>query len=574
MTAHVLRAAAPALVASLSALEVVQRRRPRTAAPHVDRVLPPSHATPLLCEGWRFWRKPQEQREVREAASAKRRGESLVQEPTGHVDAAVRPFAFSRESLISENKTSKLNEEYELLKLVGKGGYGSVYKARHRRTGIQRAIKSMSKLDPETMQTFVDEVETLIKLEHPNIVNLIETFREESDLYLVEELCSGPDLLDFLGESSNNMEDIPYLPERTASIIIRQCIKAVMCCHSHGFAHRDVKLENFVLSGGDDTVKLIDFGISKGIPATADMHGVAGTLEYMAPELLFNKKYTKQVDMWSLGVVLFVMLTGEPLLPDGERGIRTALRDSTYVERRLKRSAALRDLKISEDCMDLLHKMLVYDPDKRIMCKDALSHRFVLAHAHEFLGKEEGTYVTTEFDRDIINKMRRFSCMPRLKKMAWLTAVHLGAAQHTIPELDVAQHVFRRMDKNGKGAIRPEELKDTLRENNVEIPGDFKELFNACDMDCNETLTFIEFMAFCLPHHAISDKLVAEAFNLLDKECNQKLDAADLKLLCGHSEDREHDDAYYEAMIKEADLTGKGYLDLNDFRKMIKTKHS
>jgi len=204
-------------------------------------------------------------------------------------------------------------------------------------------------------------------------------------MYIVEELCTGPSLLDFLMQSPLQKDGSPYLSERSASIILRQSLKALLCCHEHGFAHRDIKLENFVLSD-NGLVKLIDFGLAS--PSSgSDMRGAAGTPHYMAPEMCGDGSYSNAVDVWSLGVVLFELLSGEPLLrvECEEQAMRCLKHNPGYVRRRLSESRGLNDTRISASARELLGLMLERDPAKRISVQDALAHPFVQAFAADRL---------------------------------------------------------------------------------------------------------------------------------------------------------------------------------------------
>lgn len=285
-----------------------------------------------------------------------------------------------------ERKTSsELHATYEVGTSLGKGGYGEVFQARHRRTGVMRAVKCGSALDKRFAQTFLGEVRALGALDHQHIVGLVDHFQEEEQLYIVEELCGGLNLLDYLCQRPERVNGKPYVPERAASAIVRQCLSALGHCHARGLVHRDVKPENFMISE-DSTVKLIDFGLA--VPAagasdaSADELRPPGTVRYMAPEALQWGEPTAAMDTWSLGVSLFVLLTGELLVATQEyEKARECLQDADYVRQRMQESDTIAALKLSDAAVDLLLRMLQHDPKERITVCDALSHPFILGLA-------------------------------------------------------------------------------------------------------------------------------------------------------------------------------------------------
>ena len=234
---------------------------------------------------------------------------------------------------------NELEANYELEEKIGTGSFGSVRKAVHRMTGLSRAIKKVEVgHDEETdeaveWERMLSEVQALMELDHPNIVRLYEYYRSADTLYLVEEYCSGGTLEHRLEAAGGRLA-----PDE-AALAMRQMLRGLLCCHAHGLAHRDLKPDNFVF-GSDHpsaSLKMIDFGLSLAPGAKHDGAPLAyveaaGTLEYTAPETLPRRdkdgkltrvvRYNQSSDMWSVGAMLFLMVTGEPLV-DFER-LRTS----------------------------------------------------------------------------------------------------------------------------------------------------------------------------------------------------------------------------------------------------------
>jgi len=221
-------------------------------------------------------------------------------------------------------------------------------------------------------------------LDHPHIVSLVDSFQEEEHLYIVAEFCAVPHLLDYLCQSSARVDGRRVVPEASASVIARQCLRALGHCHDHGLVHRDVKPENLMISEG--AVKLIDFGLAVPVGESVSREQdqrPPGTVRYMAPEALRWGEPAASMDMWSLGATLFLVLTGDLLYhtEDAEQA-RACLGDADYVRGRIRESSALA---ASGSAADLLLRMLEHDHEKRITVREALAHPFILEFTDEHL---------------------------------------------------------------------------------------------------------------------------------------------------------------------------------------------
>ena len=216
------------------------------------------------------------------------------------------------------NKDSKLEEDYEIGQVLGKGSYGIVYKGIHKITGEERAIKQIpkSKIKKEKFKRFINEVNALKQLDHPNIIKLFEVYEEGKYVYLVQEMCCG-------GELYDQIVDKIYFSEKQASSYFKQMVQAILYCNKNRISHRDLKPENFMFKSNDkeSKLKLIDFGLSRSYYHYDDSLGLlgklvrmktyAGTAFFIAPEVITHN-YTELCDMWSAGVILYTMLCGYP----------------------------------------------------------------------------------------------------------------------------------------------------------------------------------------------------------------------------------------------------------------------
>ena len=212
------------------------------------------------------------------------------------------------------------------------------------------------------MATVMEEIRILIQLDHPNIVKYYETYEDEKQVYLVMEYLAKGDL-------ESKLKDMPHsvLQENVAKIYMRKILGAVKEMHAKKVIHRDIKPENIMLAA-DGEVKLIDFGLSRQCHGVQKTKGFAGTIMYMAPEVL-NNTFDSSCDMWALGVMLYQFITGEmPFSGKNKKEIFTKIKEGKYDENnpRLKNS--------SEHLQNLIKQLLVVDKSKRIKAKKALSH--------------------------------------------------------------------------------------------------------------------------------------------------------------------------------------------------------
>ena len=198
--------------------------------------------------------------------------------------------------------------EYELGPEIGKGSYGTVRVGTSSVTSEKVAIKSYEKhslLHPNRKKAVEREIKILQRLQHPNIIRLLNTIETPSSIHLIFEYVSGCSLLEYLKSRSSRK-----LEENQAKSILRQVLLALEFCHSVGITHRDIKLENVLLQD-NHCVKIIDFGLSTYLSSDRKVNLFCGTMSYMAPEIVLGKETLgPPIDVWAVTVMMYVMLTG------------------------------------------------------------------------------------------------------------------------------------------------------------------------------------------------------------------------------------------------------------------------
>ncbi|XP_054279412.1 calcium/calmodulin-dependent protein kinase type 1-like isoform X2 [Macrosteles quadrilineatus] len=271
-----------------------------------------------------------------------------------------------------EDKTPSVEDKYILKEMLGTGAFSEVRLAESREhPGQMFAVKIIDKKALKGKEDSLEnEIKVLRRLTHPNIVQLLETFEDKHKVYLIMELVTGGELFDRIVEKGS-------YTEKDASDLIRQVLEAVDYMHEQGVVHRDLKPENLLYYSPDEDSKIMisDFGLSKmedsGIMATA-----CGTPGYVAPEVLAQKPYGKAVDVWSIGVISYILLCGyPPFYDENDANLFAQILkgefefDSPYWD------------DISDSAKDFIRQLMCVDVDKRFTCRQALAHPWISGNA-------------------------------------------------------------------------------------------------------------------------------------------------------------------------------------------------
>lgn len=254
---------------------------------------------------------------------------------------------------------------YDLEKTIGKGHFAVVKLARHVFTNEKVAVKVIdkTKLDEISKSHLFQEVRCMKLVQHPNVVRLYEVIDTQTKLYLILELGDGGDMYDYI------MKHDKGLPEDKARRYFRQIVEAISYCHKLHVVHRDLKPENVVFFEKLGIVKLTDFGFSNMFNPGKKLETSCGSLAYSAPEILLGDSYdAPAVDVWSLGVILFMLVCGVPPFQEAnDSETLTMIMDCKY----------LVPDHISSSCKDLIHRMLQREPIHRAKLGDILNHAWL-----------------------------------------------------------------------------------------------------------------------------------------------------------------------------------------------------
>ncbi|KAF3948753.1 hypothetical protein ACB098_07G031500 [Castanea mollissima] len=285
-------------------------------------------------------------------------------------------------------------EQYEKVEKIGEGTYGVVYKARDRTTNETIALKKirLEQEDEGVPSTAIREISLLKEMQHGNIVRLQDVVHSEKRLYLVFEYLD-LDLKKYMDSSPEFAKDL-----RQIKMFLYQILRGIAYCHSHRVLHRDLKPQNLLIDRRTNALKLADFGLARafGIPVRTFTHEVV-TLWYRAPEILLGSRhYSTPVDVWSVGCIFAEMVNQRALFP-GDSEIDELFKIfrvlGTPNENTWPGVTSLPDYKstfpkwppkdlatvvpsLDSAGIDLLSKMLCFDPSRRITARSALEHEY------------------------------------------------------------------------------------------------------------------------------------------------------------------------------------------------------
>jgi len=438
---------------------------------------------------------------------------------------------------LAESRSFTDSYAYSCQDVLGTGSFGTVRKARLKSCpSIIRAVKEVSKVSPNNTKLIRQEVNVLRNLDHPNICKLFETFEDEQHVYLVMELIKGRPLLEELEDNVRR----GHLNERWNVTVMRQVFDGLRYCHHHSVLHNDLKLENVMVDKVNDEphIKLIDFGMAafSGHCTGYLCKMFQGTRAYMAPEVIKSSQYSSASDMWSAGVVLFLLCVGEfPDSMDMHDQIQT-IHDP--------------------DARELLLCILQIDPWLRMSADEASEHpwtRGMTAHGRhaEKMGVLQKT-MTSFLDFYKCDKLQQ----------AALTAV---ASQLCGQQLQDMRKHFQQLDSDGNGVVTKEEFIAMFEANpppSIKDPSIWvHELFEQLDSDGSGEFEFTEFEAAVVRSYVgISEEAMQAAFHALDVDNSGTISTEELgRVVQGSNEE-------LMSYMVQADLNGDGVLDFDEFK--------
>ncbi|MCO5569293.1 hypothetical protein L7F22_023005 [Adiantum nelumboides] len=444
----------------------------------------------------------------------------------------------------------EVRDTYSLGRELGRGQFGVTRLCTNKATGELFACKSISKrklTHKEDIEDVRREVQIMHHLTgHPNIVELKGSYEDKNAVHLVMELCAGGELFDRIIAKGK-------YTEREAAAVCRTIVQVIQTCHSLGVMHRDLKPENFLLlnKSEDSPLKTTDFGLSVFFKPGDVFKDVVGSAYYVAPEVL-RRHYGPEADVWSIGVILYILLSGvPPFWAETEQGIFDAI-----IEGHVDFTSDPWPL-ISSGAKDLIRKMLNQNVKERIGTQAILNHPWI---------RVDGEAPDRPLDNIVLSRMKQFRAMNKLKKLA-LKVIAENLSEEEITGL---KEMFRSIDVDNSGTLTMEELKQGLaKQGSMLAESEILQLMEAADVDGNGTIDYMEFITATV-HMNKMDKEdhLFSAFRYFDKDASGYITTEELEQAL-----REHnmgDSATIKEIIAEVDTDGDDRINYEEFVAMMR----
>ena len=454
--------------------------------------------------------------------------------------------------------TGTYMKDYKQVKLLGQGGFGKVFEVEHKISKLSRAVKEIAKSKAggtaEEREKFIMEVSILARLDHPNIMKIFELYEDSHNFYVVSELIRGGELFDYISKKQS-------LSESLAATIMKQVFSAVNYLHRHNIVHRDLKPENVLLEKETDSVtemnlKLIDFGTSVVVPETGRLREAIGTMYYMAPEVL-DRRYDSKCDIWSLGVILYILICGIPPFPgDNDDEIVAnimANRPSFDMEQWWK---------VSPECLAFVKKLLTTDPKKRPTAQECLGDPWVTNFTQARVGVQETALA--------VSGLKHFRGDIKLKQAV---STFITTQLLSKEEMEHYRNLFTSIDVNGDGTLSKEEMINGLSKtmSPEDAIAEVDRIMEQVDTDKSGQIDYTEFLnASAAQGKNMNREVMQRAFRMIDEDGSGKIGITELKALLGKGVVA--DETVWTELLNQADKDGDGEIDINEFTDlMIKT---
>lgn len=404
---------------------------------------------------------------------------------------------------------------YKFKDVLGGGHFGTV------RIGFRRnepaphrlyAIKSICKkhLSPKDLEELTKEVDIISSLDHPNIIKFYETYHDKFYFHIVMELCTGKDLFEKIRSCNGKIQ------ERKVGIVIMKVLHAISYCHARGITHRDLKPENilFESSEADSEIKLIDFGLSRKYSSNEKMHTILGTPYYVAPEVL-KGSYDEKCDIWSIGALTYIMLSGEPPFKgqcNNDIFHKILHNDLKFDSKKWSN--------ISPAAIEFVKSCLDKNPEKRPNAVQAMGSEWfdiLLSHVHSSL------YI----NKELLSNVKTYTPCCRFKR--YVLKYFINMMSHS--EIKQYKQMFYLVDFDHDGTISRSEIEKAFTMSGMAVTNEeIKKILTASDDMNKQSLDYSEFIIVCLNlKKLITREKVEGAFNYFDIDNSGAIEALDIE---------------------------------------------
>jgi calcium-dependent protein kinase len=437
-------------------------------------------------------------------------------------------------------------------KQLGQAGqFGEAYLVQDKKDGQKYAVKIISKTKFRLASDRVfhfkqlrDEIRIMNKMDHKNIIKFHEVFEDATALYIVMECCSGGELFDRIKAKPEGAYS-----EADAAGVLKDILSGIQYMHQMKIAHCDLKPDNFLFltSADDSPLKIIDFGMSKMVKRRQYLSSFRGTPYYVAPEVL-DARYSEHCDMWSFGVIMFVMLFGYPPFHDNEDELifKKVKKGFTPVTKKGYGAHFPAAIPCSDSAKDLIAKCLTLDTAARFTATEALEHPWL-----------NGKADTKPMLANVLKGLSEFTANYKFKQ----AVLGVLTQEMSKEELDALSKTFQEIDKDGNGQITLQELNEAVSRGVSGVSVDkVKDLLRIADVDGDGELSYDELLMTTL-NRKLKDKeeRLWNVFCKLDLNGDGFLTLQEIESATRDTVDN------IKEMIAEVDADGDGKVNYDEF---------
>ena len=461
--------------------------------------------------------------------------------------------------LVNEEKGNP-SKKYKPKKMLGSGSFGCVYEAKNTIFGNTVAMKVIKKDKENELdeQEIRNEIDILKKLSHPNIVKIYEFYISENHYYIITEYCKEGELFSYIKNKYT---------ERQLAVLFYQVFSGLWYLHENKILHRDIKLENIMISGkekdnstGEELfwVKIIDFGTAKIFEKNKKEKDVVGSSYYIAPEVL-KQNYNEKCDTWSVGVILYMTLVGRaPFDGKDDEEIIKKINSVDYNKNEP------RLVKHSPEVRDLVSKLLEKDTEKRYSAKEALEHPWFSKYG----GRALFSNFNEEEIKPFIDNLLNYSFNSKIQQLV------IAFLVHNLPSTDssiLILKLFRYFNKSGNCKLSKEELVNGLYayKPKEEVDKIIDHLFLLLDGDNDGFVEYEEFLRACIKKKQIlTSTYLKYAFKFIDKEKTGTLNVQKI-INAFVTTPNKLIEAVFSNTLNSVDKDGDGIINFEEFQELM-----
>ena len=453
-----------------------------------------------------------------------------------------------------------IEDNYKIISKLGKGSFGSVFKVQNIKTNEIRALKVIKKTSiiyQDDDHKFLKEIEILIKLEHPNIIKIYEYYTDDINFYLITDYISNGELYNYVYKAKS-------FNERQTQYIMKQVLCAVNYLHLNNIAHRDIKLENILveqeITSNDEqllNVKLIDFGTSNYVKTENTNYFTVkvGSPFYMAPEVL-NKKYNNKCDIWSCGVIMFMLLRGHPPFKgENQEELFKSIQNDIINYNEMT--------ELSELAKELMSKMLERNVDLRYSADECLKHKWMKIY------NEKSEVMKKEVVTSALNNISNYNATEKLQQATMAYIVHFISFNKEVEDLKT---VFNEFDKNKDGLLSFEEIDHAFTRyctnkglQNFTQKNKLIQMLDEIDTEKTGHISYEQFLRISIDQREIlNENNLRSAFEKFDTNKDGKLSKEEIKNVLGIK-----DFAYVNELLKLVDENKDGFISFEEFKSLM-----